>query len=302
MTVDRPTRRERPGNGGGGARKCPFDECDGGGMIVDESTNTAAPCRCRESLIGRAITRRSNTGIPKRFQGVSMDRKPLCDLDRSIRTEIQRFLDDLDGNIAEGRGLWCYGDVGTGKSSLLMLVGRKALDAGHSVAIYSLPRLINQMQSTYDTNSQDSYSAVFERLCSVDLLILDDFGSKYRYTDWVADQLYAIVNERWQDQASIVLASTTPAAEDQGANKEIRAEIAKLQGATASGSSEAVARTVARLEAVVAQLDRLGAAGPGDSFARIRNQLDPRTYSRLVEICDDPLPFMGPDLRMTHAP
>ncbi len=270
-------------------------------MVVDEATNTAAPCRCRESLIGRAITRRSNTGIPKRFQGVSMDRKPLCDLDGSIRAEIQAYLDALDSNIAEGRGLWCYGDVGTGKSSLLMLIASKALKAGHSVAVYSLPRLINQMQATYDTDSQDSYSTVFERLCSVDLLILDDFGSKYRYTDWVADQLYSIVNERWQDQASICLASTTPAADDQGPAKEIRGEIAKLQGARASGSAETIARVVARLEAVVAQLDAVGAAGPGDSFARVRNQLDPRTYSRLVEICDDPLPFMGPDLRMTRA-
>jgi hypothetical protein len=230
-----------------------------------------------------------------------MDRKPLCDLDKSIRAEIQGFLEGLDSNIAEGRGLWCYGDVGTGKTSLLMLIGRKALDAGHSVAIYSLPRLINQMQATYDTDSQDSYSAVFERLCSVDLLILDDFGSKYRYTDWVADQLYSIVNERWQDQASIVLASTTPAEDDRGPAKEIRGEVAKLQAARTSGSAESTARVVARLEAVVAQLDQLGAAGPGDSFARIRNQLDPRTYSRLVEICDDPLPFMGPDLRMTRA-
>lgn len=299
MKIDRPTRRTI--TDAGSTRKCPFDECDGGGMVVDEATNTAAPCRCRESMIGRAITRRSNTGIPKRFQGVSMDRKPLCDLDRSIRGEIQAFLDGLDANIADGRGLWCYGDVGTGKTSLLMLIGRKALDAGHSVAIYSLPSLINQMQATYDTDSQDSYSAVFERLCSVDLLILDDFGSKYRYTDWVADQLYSIVNERWQDQASIVLASTTPSGDDQGPVKEIRSEIAKLQGARASGSAETIARVVARLETVVAKLDEAHAGGPGDSFGRIRNQLDPRTYSRLVEICDDPLPFMGPDLRMTRA-
>jgi DNA replication protein DnaC len=271
-------------------------------MVVDEATNTAAPCRCRESLIGRAITRRTNTTIPKRFRGVSMDRKPLVDLDRSIRAGISAFLDDLDANLAQGHGLWCYGDVGTGKSSLLMLIARKALDAGHSVAVYSLPRLINQMQSTYDTDSQDSYSAVFERLCSVDLLVLDDFGSKYRYTDWVSDQLHSIVNERWQDEASIVLASTTPASDDLGPAKEIRAEIAKLQGAVSSASLDATTRVVARLEAVVAQLDELGAAGPGDSFARIRNQLDPRTYSRLVEICGDLiLPIMGPDLRMTPA-
>jgi DNA replication protein DnaC len=299
--IERPTRRvSRPDSGV--ARKCPFDECDGGGLVVDESTNTAAPCRCRESLIGRAITRRSNTGVPKRFQGVSLDRKPLVDLDKHVRAGVEAFIEGLDTNIAEGHGLWCYGDVGTGKSSLLMLIGQKALKAGHSVAIYSLPQLINQMQATYDTASQDSYSAVFERLCSVDLLVLDDFGSKYRYTEWVSDQLFSIVNERWQDQASIVLASTTPTADDLGPAKEIRSEIAKLQGAVTSGSLDSTTRAVARLEAVVAKLDEIGAAGPGDSFARIRNQLDPRTYSRLAEICNDLiLPVMGPDLRIEHA-
>lgn len=299
--IERPSPRA-PLPHAANARKCPFDMCDGGGLVIDEDTNTAAPCRCRQSLIGRAITQRSQTGIPKRFQGVSLDRKPLVDLDRSIRAGVESFIDDLDSNIAAGNGLWCYGDVGTGKSSLLMLIGQKALKAGHSVAIYSLPQLIGQMQATYDAASQDSYSAVFERLRSVDLLVLDDFGSKYRYTEWVSDQLFSIVNERWQDKASIVLASTTPATEELGPAKEIRSEIAKLQAAATSGSVDSIARVVARLEAVVARLDEAGAAGPGDSFARIRNQLDPRTYSRLAEICGDMiLPIMGPDLRVGSA-
>ena len=31
---------------------------------------------------------------------------------------------------------------------------------------------------------------------------------------------------------------------------------------------------------------------------RLRRQIGSRTVSRLVEICDDPIPIMGPDLRM----
>ena len=35
-----------------------------------------------------------------------------------------------------------------------------------------------------------------------------------------------------------------------------------------------------------------------DPILRLRRQIGSRTVSRLVEICDDPIPIMGPDLRM----
>ncbi len=35
-----------------------------------------------------------------------------------------------------------------------------------------------------------------------------------------------------------------------------------------------------------------------DPIVRLRRQVGARTVSRLVEICDDPIPIMGPDLRM----
>ena len=33
----------------------------------------------------------------------------------------------------------------------------------------------------------------------------------------------------------------------------------------------------------------------------LRQQIGPRTVSRLLEICDEPLPLMGPDLRLSSA-
>ena len=44
----------------------------------------------------------------------------------------------------------------------------------------------------------------------MDLLHLDDLGAEKR-TEWVLEQLYSIVNERWQDQRSLVV--TTNATE-----------------------------------------------------------------------------------------
>ena len=96
------------------------------------------------------------------------------------------------------------GDVGTGKTTLAMLVSKAALDAGRSVAIYSLPRLLAEIRTTYDDGSQHSYSGLLARLGEVDLLHIDDLGAE-RSSEWVLEQLYSIVNTRYEDERSLVI-------------------------------------------------------------------------------------------------
>ena len=99
------------------------------------------------------------------------------------------------------------GDVGTGKTTLAMLVSKAAVEAGRTVAIYSLPRLLARIRRTYDAESgEDSYLDFFNRLTSVDLLHLDDLGAEKR-SDWVLEQLYAIVDERYESERAMVVTS-----------------------------------------------------------------------------------------------
>src|SRR2546421_469602 len=121
---------------------CPLGACDGSGFVIDEATNGAVPCECRPARINRARARTLSAVIPKRFRGVSFDRAPIVDMDPEIVRVVRRYVEAVDGNLDSGRGLWFTGDVGTGKTTLAMLVSRAALDAGRSVAIYSLSRLV----------------------------------------------------------------------------------------------------------------------------------------------------------------
>ena len=224
---------------------CELGVCDGSGWIeVDEMT--AKPCGCRAIKAKRKQSRRLGTGIPKRFRGVGFDRQPIADMDRTLLREIRSYVKDINANLDKGRGLWLFGDVGTGKTSLAMLVSKAALDAGRSVAIYSLPRLLSDIKETYEDRSQSSYMELFERVVGVDLLHIDDLGAEKR-TYWVLEQLYSIINERWQEQKSIVVTTN------------------------------------------LVDVDEL------------RDQIGPRTVSRLHEMCDL-IPIMGRDRRMQqHA-
>jgi DNA replication protein DnaC len=191
----------------GRAPACVLGVCDGSGWILRED-DTAEPCECRERMIGRALSKGMGTGIPKRFRGVGFDRKPICDLDPFVLRPVRGYVQDIDKNLDAGQGLWFAGDVGTGKTSLAMLISQTAAQAGRSVAIYPVTRLLAEIKDTYDRESGGSYMNLFRRLCSVDLLHLDDLGAEKR-TDWVLEQLYSIVNERWQDERAIIVTSNT---------------------------------------------------------------------------------------------
>jgi DNA replication protein DnaC len=193
---------------------CPLGVCDGSGWILGPE-DVARPCECREARLKKGRGRGVASVIPPRYRGVSFDRPPISDLAGNLETKmavasVRGFVDDLDGRLEAGLGLWLFGETGTGKTSLAMLISKAALEAGHSVAIYSLPKLLARIRQTYDSEpGGDSYLAFFERLTSVDLLHIDDLGAEKR-SDWVLEQLYALINERYEAQRSMLITTNLP--------------------------------------------------------------------------------------------
>lgn len=204
-------RADGPRPPAGGA--CSEGACDGSGWIFDD--DVARPCACRGGRIKRARWRAIAKDIPERFRDVSFDRPPICNLDSGVVRHVRQFISRIDHQLDEGHGLWFwserrdgdppeYSGAGTGKTALATLVSKEADRAGRTVALYSTPRLLAEIRHTYRDDSKLSYLDLFSRLSDVDLLQLDDLGAENQ-TDWVLEQLYSIVNERWQDKRSIVI-------------------------------------------------------------------------------------------------
>ena len=188
----------------GGEGSCPLGLCDGSGFLIDEATNTASDCRCREGRIAKRRTARLEGRLPKRYEGVSFERPPVSDIARSAPDSlllIRRYVRSIRENLDGGKGLWIQGDVGTGKTTLAMLVSKAALEADRSIAIYSLPRLLNLLRESMD--SAAGKLDLIDRLTEVDLLHIDDLGAE-NTTDWVLEQLYSIVNARYEAERAII--------------------------------------------------------------------------------------------------
>ena len=207
---------------------CPDHRCDGSGFVFDDATRTARDCSCRPQRIAKRKARALAAVIPRRYQGVSFDRPPVTQIDRSVVDEVRRYVDQLPRHLADGRGIWFQGDVGTGKTTLAMLISAAALRGGHSVAIYSLPRLLGALRETFDDGSEASLSELLEALTAVELLHIDDVGTE-KTSPWVLEQLYSIVNARYEDGRAVLLTTNL-------ANEELDEQIG--------------ARTVSRIEEI----------------------------------------------------
>jgi DNA replication protein DnaC len=249
---------------------CPLGLCDGSGFVVDEIVNTATDCRCRASRIARRRAASLEGRVPKRYRGASFDRPPVLGMPEAVVSEVRSYVRNLNTRLEEGRGMWMVGDVGTGKTTLAMIVSAAALEAGHSVAIYSLPRLLNLIRD--EVGTENSLLDLLDRLSAVDLLHIDDLGAQHT-TPWRLEQLYSIVDARYQAGRPIMATTNLmPSALAEQMGRQIHTTVTE----DGAGQTSAERRVVSNdASEVVGQ----------------------RIVSRLVEMCGDPLPLFGDDKR-----
>jgi DNA replication protein DnaC len=226
------------------ARQFTCPTCEGSGFILDEQTGVARACECRSRRIAHARTRSLSHHIPRRFVDVAFDRNPVREMDPTVVRAVERYCRTIEERLDRGEGLWLQGPRGTGKTTLAMLVSQHALKARRPVAIYTVPHLLSAIRKTYDDNSPHDYLELMERLAGVDLLHLEDMAVA-RTNEWVLEQLYTVINDRYQEQRSIVFTADVERPED------------------------------------------------------LAEHVGERTYSRLIEMCGDPLPLRGEDRRIS---
>src|SRR5687767_1712206 len=201
---------------------CPDGRCDSTSFLLDEVARRARPCTCRPGRIARKKAAVLEGRIPRRYREVSLEREPLISIERAnphVVREVRQYVRSITEQLDAGRGLWFTGDVGTGKTTLAYLISKAAMDADRTAAIYSLPRLLAMLRDTYDDHARYSLNELIDQLSAVDLLHVDDVGAE-QSSPWVLEQLYTIVNTRYEDGKAILLTTNLVTIEGDAALRE----------------------------------------------------------------------------------
>ena len=163
---------------------CPIGVCDGSGWSSTRRRRRA-PCDCRERRISRAASRRHRHGhpeaLPRRLVRARADLRPRPV--RAPRTCAASSQRRSSSNLDAGRGLWFYGDVGTGKTSLAMLVAEGRARAPGARSRSTRCRACSpRSRSTYDRDAERLLPRRCSAACAtVDLLHLDDLGAEKQH-------------------------------------------------------------------------------------------------------------------------
>lgn len=148
------------------------------------------------------------TGIPARFAHATLaNYEPQTDQAQKILDACRRYVDSWEERFELGSSLVLTGKVGTGKthlaSAILQAIVRRYGQAGRYLTVMQAVRLV---RDTYNQNAMETESAVFARLASYPLLVLDEagvqLGSNHEYTT-----LFEIINRRYSDMMPTILVS-----------------------------------------------------------------------------------------------
>lgn len=169
------------------------------------------------------------SGIPEEFRGKTLaDVVPRPDLAgfSSVVAATKRYIEGIQEAVPKGVGINYCGTVGGGKTlfgSIIAVEAVKALGCGKVLQV-DAHTLFNSLKPSSANSPREKHIGygfgttrkevpISQRLCSVDLLLIDDLGSEY-HTDWAQVELDNIITSRHNNRKATIITTNLLNAEE----------------------------------------------------------------------------------------
>jgi DNA replication protein DnaC len=187
-----------------GCDRCakPENPAGPGYLVVEAGGTGQSPrrirrCPCATDEITRRRLAVVSQDLPEWARHLSPDRNPIALIhDRALR-RIRGYYNTIDKKVDGGRGLWLGGASGTYKTAVAAMLIERARTRGIVATFANVPQLLTRLQRTrWDDDFKEYEESLHDRLAAVPLLALDDFSAS-KSTPYAIEQLYLILNRRY---------------------------------------------------------------------------------------------------------
>lgn len=153
--------------------------------------------------LGKDDLRKAN--IPFTFQDCTREKINQLGVPPAFKNEyaqVSQYLNHLDENIQNGKGMLLQGTVGTTKTTLAVAILQEALLRGFSGYFLSMIGVLRFFNSQKEQNKEE-YWRLNKKLANCSLLVIDDFGAEH-LSPWDMGHVDFIINERYNNQKATV--------------------------------------------------------------------------------------------------
>lgn len=144
------------------------------------------------------------SGLGKRFRQCTFDTfKPYSEI-KEVFEDVCDYCENFSKYQEAGSGLILKGNAGCGKTHLVSALAHQLIFMNHTVRFVMVPMLLENIRQSYNRRPLDGESNLIQELSKIELLVLDDLGSE-RPSEWVREQLFILVNARYENMRPTVV-------------------------------------------------------------------------------------------------